>query len=687
MKSTYAILAVLCMATLAVACGQTERDPRRIDAGAVTGPDAEQQPLNDADVPCAPEIIVDVEPQSSVDDVGQNVRTPVLTFTVEHASPSCDEAVVLSELDFSITSADYPYWCRGAGCVAPVSVDDGWNFSEVLLVSADGQEEYLPSSVGFTQLSDINELWSHFFGPITLHPGDALVYQLALTVANTDQARDDLGDRHYRVVFEQAEAQMLNNDLVVVQGIPNFDLLFTILAEEAPITQRFYADPDGDAYGTEGDYIIADEHDDPPDGYMRWIGGRDADNCPYTYNPDQADTDADGMGDACDTADPPSGDGGAGGAGGSGGEAGSDAPGGAAGSVSDSTSPFQVELNTAWPDSENVAVPLTNNLMRAMSSYIITNTGSDPVELSGMEIMLTWDSVESPFDAVQMFLQGVDCYNYVSRPTDHYVEVDSMYGMECTLQPGQSEILNLSAEIPAIGTYGLHSGDVLAMSLLNLYAENGTIVHQVPPQNPPVIVPRNAVPLMSNHELGTYQLQNEASIELARWTINADGGDIAWKSMDFEVTASGLDSLSELRLYKGSTQLSAGEVEFHYFLPEASRGYLTVVLTHEEHVSTFGTTYSLRATPVFTGDASLVVQWNPQAYPLPYTGMIACTWPSGALPYQTWISTDGDALADYDTNFLWSDLSGVSHSDVCGSSSDWTTDWGLNYTMEWRLAS
>ncbi len=72
-----------------------------------------------------------------------------------------------------------------------------------------------------------------------------------------------------------------------------------------PSTQRFYADPDDDGHGTAGDYIIRDSRERPPVGYMDWITGRFNDNCPEVYNPEQLDTNNNGIGDVCDSNEEP----------------------------------------------------------------------------------------------------------------------------------------------------------------------------------------------------------------------------------------------------------------------------------------------------------------------------------------------------------------------------------------------
>uniref|UniRef100_UPI000E2547C2 thrombospondin type 3 repeat-containing protein n=1 Tax=Lewinella sp. IMCC34191 TaxID=2259172 RepID=UPI000E2547C2 len=57
--------------------------------------------------------------------------------------------------------------------------------------------------------------------------------------------------------------------------------------------QAFYRDADNDGYGDRSDYVFACTQ---PDGYVN----NGADNCPDTFNPDQVDSDGNGIGDACD---------------------------------------------------------------------------------------------------------------------------------------------------------------------------------------------------------------------------------------------------------------------------------------------------------------------------------------------------------------------------------------------------
>ena len=60
-------------------------------------------------------------------------------------------------------------------------------------------------------------------------------------------------------------------------------------------------DPDDDCQGTPSGTQVADDGCPDPDGDN--ISTNAGDNCPTTSNPDQADDDEDGIGNACDTSD------------------------------------------------------------------------------------------------------------------------------------------------------------------------------------------------------------------------------------------------------------------------------------------------------------------------------------------------------------------------------------------------
>jgi len=66
------------------------------------------------------------------------------------------------------------------------------------------------------------------------------------------------------------------------------------LTDEGLVTRMYYRDQDGDGFGDPEQSVSESTQ---PAGYV----SNDADNCPDVRNPTQADTDRDGIGDACDS--------------------------------------------------------------------------------------------------------------------------------------------------------------------------------------------------------------------------------------------------------------------------------------------------------------------------------------------------------------------------------------------------
>ena len=102
-----------------------------------------------------------------------------------------------------------------------------------------------------------------------------------------------------KVVEDDEEATLSDLDaddraLVQVKAPKGSTSDFTarMVVAESPVA--YYRDADGDGIGAaEPEYYFAGEQ---PEDYVG-IGG---DNCPDVSNPEQADTDGDGIGDACD---------------------------------------------------------------------------------------------------------------------------------------------------------------------------------------------------------------------------------------------------------------------------------------------------------------------------------------------------------------------------------------------------
>ncbi len=137
-----------------------------------------------------------------------------------------------------------------------------------------------------------------------MHVGEADVFEIppAMDVMNSD-AEPEVSDTEPEV--PDADPELPDVDLEVADAdleLPDVDLEVLDAPMDADpdlptydcggLQQPYYHDEDGDELGDPDDSIIAC---DPPEGYVI----DHTDNCPSVYNPDQADTDEDGVGDVC----------------------------------------------------------------------------------------------------------------------------------------------------------------------------------------------------------------------------------------------------------------------------------------------------------------------------------------------------------------------------------------------------
>ena len=135
----------------------------------------------------------------------------------------------------------------------------------------------------------VSYLWSwgggSATGRIVTQNFPAGTYNVTLTVTDNDGGigKDSIMIRSF-LAEEDADQDGVPDDLDCAPNDPNVGA-----------GQTYYADTDGDKLGDPNDALVACAQ---PDGYVL----DNTDNCPFVANPDQTDTDGDGIGDACDNA-------------------------------------------------------------------------------------------------------------------------------------------------------------------------------------------------------------------------------------------------------------------------------------------------------------------------------------------------------------------------------------------------
>ncbi len=186
--------------------------------------------------------------------------------------------------------------------------------------------------------------------------------------------------------------------------------------------------------------------------------------------------------------------------------------------------------------------------------------------------------------------------------------------------------------------------------------------------------------------MSTNSLTTGADTELYKFQVTTDaGGTVALKQIGFTVTTSSAVTLSNFKLFKGSTQMTNGsQVQILNTLGAdlstsgaPGNGVIIVRFTTEEVVSGSGTVYTLRATPTYSGSSATITTAFTRSAASD-TGYLAAEATVAQIGLDT--SSNGpDGLVNTNSAFLWSDNSEVPHSFTTSTvgSRDWATDFYL----------
>lgn len=206
---------------------------------------------------------------------------------------------------------------------------------------------------------------------------------------------------------------------------------------------------------------------------------------------------------------------------------------------------------------------------------------------------------------------------------------------------------------------------------------------------------RKGKPIVTKLSPSTNTLSSGVAADLYKFQVapDADGGSVSWIQIIFSVsTSTGVTSLNNFKLYKGSTQLTANtEVKIldtagvdltgSTSLNSSSTNYVIVRLVTEEVVTGSGTQYTLRATPTLASDTT--TKTVSTSFYRPNTTVVTGYLSDdggpnafvGALGIYTGAGGAGSSNAT--GTFIWSDNVDVPHSYASGTSNgsrDWTND-------------